>query len=254
MENFEFWIANGLLVARPDGPGEAGLPDRVLLDRKNVVKATVGEDGVTIKWHVAAANWASLHFVKAWIGARTGPFTLRYYLSGWFTETLDEVQSARDRIATIMAKSDVHLSSRVYTREFDPAAHQLPEGLRACFEAGEAPAENSIDCSIDDASGRVKVERIGSHSPIAKLWGMSPVSTPCLSGTSYDTVVSRAYADVLRTGKPHYDHIYAAMMGPDGEVDWIPYQRLVMRHPASRGRRRLVSVVSEITPVEIAVV
>jgi len=254
MEKFEFWIANGLLVARPDGPGEAELPERVLLDRNNMVKVTVDDSGVTIKWHAAAANWASLHFVKAWIGARPGPFTLRYYLSGWFTETLNDAPAARDRIAMIMSKSDVHLSSRVYVKEFDPAAHQLPESLRTSFESGEAPADDSIDCSVDEASGRVKVERIGSHSPIAKLWGMSPVSTPCLSGTSYDTVVSRAYADVLRTGKPHYDHIYAAMMGPDGEVAWIPYQRLVMRHPASRSRRRLVSVVSEITPVEIAVV
>lgn len=254
MEKFEFWIANGRLASPPESLGETGLPERVLLDRNNVVNATVDESGVTIKWHAAAANWASLHFVKAWIRAHAGPFTLHYYLSGWFTETLDDASAASNRIAEIMSKSDVHLSSRIYTREFDPAAHQLPEGLRACFEAGEAPAENSIDCSIDDASGRVKVERIGSHSPIAKLWGMSPVSTPCLSGTSYDAVVSRAYVDVSRTGKPHYDHIYAAMMGPDGEVAWIPYQRLVMRHPASRSRRRLVSVVSEITPVEIAVV
>jgi hypothetical protein len=254
MEKLEFWIANGHSIARPAGPGEAGLPERVLLDRRNLVKATAGDDGVTIKWHAGAANWTSLHFVKGWIGARTGPFTLQYYLSGWFTETLDDVQAARDRIAMIMSKSDVHLSSRVYVKEFDPATHDLPESLRACLVAGAAPAENSIDCSIDDASGRVKVERIGSHSPIAKLWGMSPVSTPCLSGTSYDTVVSRAYADVLRTGKPHYDHIYAAMMGPDGEVAWMSYQRLVMRHPASRSRHRLVSVVSEVTPVEIAVV
>ncbi len=254
MEKLEFWIANGRIAARPDGPGEAGLPERVLLDRHNLVKVTLDDGGVTVKWHAAAANWSSLHFVKGWIGTCAGPYTLHYYMSGWFTETPGDAGSARDRIDIIMSKSDVHLSSRVYVKEFDPTAHDLPESLRACLVTGTAPAEISIDCSIDDATGRVKVERIGSHSPIAKLWGMSPVSTPCLSGTSYDTVVSRAYADVLRTGKPHYDHIYAAMMGPDGEVAWIPYQRIVMRHPASRSRHRLVSVVSEIRPVEIAVV
>jgi hypothetical protein len=254
MEKLEFWISNGQIILRPDGPETAGISERALLDRRNLVKATADASSVTIKWHAAAANWSSLHFVKDWIGARAGPFTLHYYLSGWFTETLADAHEARDRIDTIMSKSDVHLSSRVYVKEFDPASYHLPDSLRACLEAGRAPAENSIDCSVEAASGRVKVERIGSHSPIAQLWGLSPVSTPCLSGTTYDTVVSRAYADVLRTGKPHYDHIYAAMMRPDGEIAWIPYQRLVMRHPESRRRRHLVSVVSEIMPVEIAVV
>lgn len=254
MEKIEYWIANGNIVAPPASPGVAGISERMLLGRDGLVKIAVDEACVTIKWHAAAANWASLHFVKGWIGPLNGPFTLHFYLSGWFTETFDDMRQARERIDTIMSKSDVHLSSRVYVKQLDPAAHTLPESLRATFEAGEAPAETSIDCSIDDANGKVKVERIGSNSPIAKLWGMSPVSTPCLSGTSYDTVVSRAYGEVLRTGKPHYDHIYAAMMGTDGEVAWIPYQRLVLRHKESRRRHRLVSVVSEIMPVEIAVV
>ena len=254
MEQLEFWIANGAIAARPDDSGEAGLPERALFDHLGLVKVTVDDSGVTVTWHAAAANWSSLHFLKDWIGTFKGPYTLHYYISGWFTETVGDATAARDRIDRIMSKSDVHLSSRVYLKEFDPATHAMPESFRACLETGAAPAEASIDCSIDQATGRVKVERIGSHSPIARLWGMSPVSTPCLSGTSYDTVVSRAYRDVLLTGKPHYDHIYAAMMGPDGEVAWIPYQRIVMRHPASRSRHRLVSVVSEIMPVEIAVV
>ena len=46
---------------------------------------------------------------------------------------------------------------------------------------------------------------------IAKLWGLNPVSYPCLIGHSYDEAVSRAYPLVTRTGDPHYDHIYAAM-------------------------------------------
>jgi hypothetical protein len=218
------------------------------------VKVSIGEDGTTVKWLAAAANWSSLGFTKDWIGTLPGPYTLNYYISGWFTETHADVQAVRDRIDQLIAKSDVHLSSRVYVKEFDPIAHPPPDSLRQFLEAGEAPLDASIDCSIDDASGRVRVERIGSQSAIARLWGVSPVSAPCLSGTTYDSVVSRAYAHVLRTGRPHYDHICAAMMGPDGEVAWIPYQRIVMRHPASRSRHRLVSVVSEIRPVEIAVV
>jgi hypothetical protein len=254
MEKLDCWIANGRLVAGPQGPGKALLSERVLLDRHHQVKVSISEDGTTVKWLAAAANWSSLHFAKEWIGNLRGPYTLNYYISGWFTETHAGVEEARDRIDQLIAKSDVHLSSRVYVKEFDPLAHPPPDSLRECLETGEVPQDSSIDCWIDDATGRVRVERIGSQSAIAKLWGISPVSAPCLSGTSYDSVVSRAYGHVLRTGKPHYDHIYAAMVGPDGEVSWIPYQRIVMRHPASRSRHRLVSVVSELTPVEIAVV
>jgi hypothetical protein len=43
------------------------------------------------------------------------------------------------------------------------------------------------------------------------------------------------------------------MVRPDGEVAWIPYQRVVL--PGPKGNRNpTVTVVSEFTPVEIVVV
>jgi hypothetical protein len=249
----EFWISKGL-VPKPVPADGRPLQERILLDRHNLVKVTSTDMGTTVKWHAFGANWASLFFAKEWIGTFPGPYTLIYYMSGWFSETLIDPIDARDRLDQLIAKSDLHLSSRVYTQSFDPKTRVLPDIIRRTLEAGQAPAEASIDCSFDAETGRVKVERIGANSAIARLWGLSPVSTPCLSGTSYDKVVSRAYADVLQTGRPHYDHIYAAMMGADGEVAWIPYQRIVMPLPKVRGRARQVSVVSEIMPVEIAVV
>lgn len=253
-EPLEFWISQGRLVPRPEFENSQDLPERVQLERSNLVKVIVCEQGATIKWHAFAANWASLYFAKEWIGTFAGPYTLNYYISGWFSETYREASQARDRIDQLIAKSDLQLSSRVYIKSLDPSGHRLPDKLRKTLDAGQAPEDSSIDCSIDEATGRVKVERIGSNSAIAKLWGMSPVSTPCLSGTTYDKVVSAAYAEVIKTGRPHYDHIYAAMMRPDGEVAWIPYQRVVLPHVKRRGRQHLVTVVSEITPVEIAVV
>ena len=254
MERLEFWIEKGCLVPKPELLTTSGMSGRTLLDHGNHVKVTVDETGATIKWHAFGANWASLLFAKEWIGTFHGPYRLQYYISGWFTETLADAASARDRIDQLIAKSDLHLSSRIYMRHFDPKSRVLPDTIRRTLETGQAPEESSIDCSIDGETGRVKVERIGANSAIARLWGMSPVTTPCLSGTSYDKAVSHAYGEVLRTGRPHYDHIYAAMMGPDGDIAWIPYQRVVTRHPASRGDQQLVSVVSEFTPVEIAVV
>ena len=254
MEQLEFWISKGRLVPKPEMESAPFKSELELLDRLGLLKVVVSEAGATIKWHSFGSNWASLYFAKEWIGTFHGPYTLRFYLSGWFTETYAEAALARMRIDELIAKSDLHLSSRVYVQPFEPAGRPLPAPLRQVLETGAALEENSIDCSVDEDSGRVKVERIGSNSAIAKLWGMSPVSTPCLSGTSYDKAVSVAYREVLKTGRPHYDHIYAAMAGPDGEISWIPYQRIVTLGPRRRGKPPLVTVVSEITPVEIAVV
>jgi hypothetical protein len=253
-ETLEFWIAKGRLVPRPDQELAECRTELAALDKYGFVKVAVDETGATVSWHSFGANWASLYFAKEWIGTFKGPYTLKFYFSGWFTEVHADPAVARSRIDELIAKSDLHLSSRVYVQSFDLTDRRLPDSLRRVLETGVPDAERSIDCSIDEASGRVKVERIGSSSAIAKLWGMSPVSSPCLSGTSYDKAVSAAYLDVLKTGRPHYDHIYAAMTGPDGEVSWIPYQRIVTPGPQRRGKQRLVTVVSEITPVEIAVV
>jgi hypothetical protein len=254
MEQLEFWISKGHLVPKPEAEDGKVLPELVLLDRHGLVKVSVDEAGVTVKWHGFGASWASLYFAREWIGTFRGPYTLKFYFSGWFTEVHSDATAARNRIDELIAKSDLHLSSRVYVQSLTLEGRSLPDTLRRALETGTPPAEFSIDCSIEEETGRVKVERIGSASAIAKLWGMSPVSSPCLSGTSYDKAVSAAYREVLKTGMPHYDHIFAAMMGPDGEVSWIPYQRVVTPGPKVRGKRRLVSVVSEITPVEISVV
>ncbi len=254
MDQMEFWISKGCLVPKPEFEAGNSLQERIVLDRLNLVKVSTGENGTAVKWHAFGANWASLYFAREWIATFPGPYTFNYYMSGWFSETLTDPIDACDRLDQLIAKSDLHLSSRVYMQSFDPKTRLLPEALRTALEAGRAPPESSIDCSFDSETGRVKVERIGTNSAIARLWGLSPVSTPCLSGTTYDKVVSRAYAEVLQSGQPHYDHIYAAMMGADGEVAWIPYQRVVLPLAKGRGRTKLVSVVSEITPVEIAVV
>jgi hypothetical protein len=196
-----------------------------------------------------AANWSSLFFAREWLGTFLGPYTLRYFLEGWFTERYSDLEHARNRIEQLIAKSDVHLSQRVYTRSMEPAMRQLPEKLRLTLEAGCAADETSIDCHVDRSTGRVTVERIGSDSAIARVWGQSPRSYPCICGNTYDRIVSRAYHDVLKSGKPHYDHIIAAMKRPDGELAWIPYQRIVM----PGGRQCRVRVVTEAAPVAIAI-
>ena len=86
-----------------------------------------------------------------------------------------------------------------------------------------------------------------------RLWGVTPVSYPCINGGSYDQIVSEIYPSVIRTGLPHYDHVYAAMTSKDSAVKWIPYQRVILPKLFAEGQRG-VTVVSEVCPVDINVV
>jgi hypothetical protein len=240
-------------VPSPATADGRAMPEAETLGRLGYVKLSACHGYTEIKWMALAANWASLHVAKKWVGETPGPYILKYFVSGWFTETIRDAKRAADRIDEIMAKSDVHLISRVYVREVDPARAALPLNILKTLDDKRAAPEYSIDCVLDEAAGRVRVERIGQKSPIAKLWGLSPVSFPCVNGGNYDFTVSQAYQKVLKTGAPHYDHVLAAMVRPDGEPVWIPYQRLVLLNSNRPGRRR-VTVVSEVAPVDITVV
>jgi hypothetical protein len=249
----EFWLEAGLFVERPTTSDGRPIPEAEVLGRMGYVKLSVGRGLTEIKWMALAANWASLLVAKAWVGETPGPYTLKYFVSGWFSETIRDAGHAARRIDEIMAKSDIHLISRVYVRDVDPAQAALPQTILRTLDENRAPPEFSIDCVLDETAGRFRVERIGAKSAIAKLWGLSPVSFPCINGGSYDFTVAQAYQKVLKTGAPHYDHVLAAMVRPDGEPVWIPYQRLVLPNSNRPGRRR-VTVVSEVAPVDITVV
>ena len=127
----------------------------------------------------------------------------------------------------------------------------MPPVLQRALKDNAASEDVSIDCAYDPSSHRYRVARVGPQSTIAKLWGLNPVSYPCLIGHSYDEAVSRAYPQVTRTGEPHHDHIYAAMASARGDVVWVPYQRVVL--PLVQGRnRKSVRVVTELAEVDIS--
>jgi hypothetical protein len=253
MDQQELWLQSGRFVPRPVTADGRMIPEAEALGRMGYVKLSVGRDATEIRWMTLAANWASLHFVKEWVGETPGPYILRYFVSGWFSETIRDASQAALRIDEIMAKSDIHLISRVYLREVDLNNAAIPQTIMKTLDENMAPPDFSVDCVLDEAAGRFRVERIGPKSAIARLWGLSPVSFPCINGGSYDFAVSQAYQKVLKTGSPHYDHVLAAMVRPDGEPVWVPYQRLVMLNSNRPGKRK-VTVVSELAPVNITLV
>jgi hypothetical protein len=247
------WIAGGRLTGPPDDDGAETVTEDYLLQWQSWVKITHGLDGTEIKWSVFSANWASLYFVLEWIETYPGPFTLKYYLLGWFEEIIETANEARERIETIIAKSDIHLTQRTFIRDADPGRKDIAPLLRNALVDKIALPDHSIDCIYDEEQNRYRVERIGSETPIAKVFGFHPVSYPCINGLSYDQMVSEAYGKAIASGKPHYDHVIAAMTTPHGSVVWFPYQRVILPRRWPDGRTG-VSVVSQVARVDIRII
>lgn len=246
------WVLDGRTVpAPPNAEINSVLEERELLQHAGFVKITESEQGTAVRWSMFSRNWSSLYFAAEWLQAAFGPFHLQYYSAGWFNERHEHPWTAADRIHQLIHKSDVHLSQSVYIHKVAEPRRDMPPLLLRALRDNAASEDVSIDCAYDPSSHRYRVARVGPQSTIAKLWGLNPVSYPCLIGHSYDDAVSRAYPLVTRSGEPHYDHIYAAMASARGDVVWVPYQRVVL--PLVQGRnRRSVRVVTELAEVDIS--
>ncbi len=250
MHGQRFWIAGGKKLA--DSSVEHVL-DEVEAERftqDGAVRVTTGSLGTEIKWSVFSPCFGSLYYAIEWLPKANLPIVLRFYLSGWFEETCHTAEQAIDRIEQIIAKSELHLTRRVFVEEFEPKGRMMSPLLQRIWHDHAISPENSVDCVYEEQSRKFRVDRIGPQSTIAKLWGMSPVSYACRSGNSYDEVVSEAYTNVLRSGKPRYDHVLAALRMPDNTVRWVPYQRIVVPRPNDESSMS-VSVVAEIAKVDI---
>lgn len=250
-EKFEYVIASGRLSHALTEQVAPSAGVRATGGQHNEVLAVVEAGAVKLRWFTFGRNWASLLFAREWIQSFRGPYTLNYYVAGWFTETYCDMLDACDRLTELICKSDVHLSSTVYIQDGDHSRADIPKLLKSALAKNSADEETSVDCIYDPLSGKYKVNRVGKESSIGRNYGLSPISYPCLTGHSYDQVVSRAYPQVQRSGQPHYDHIYAAFAAPTGDVLWVPYQRVVLPLGGRRGKNG-VRVVTEMTKVDIS--
>ena len=253
MTNEVIWIANGKISGPPQGDAEPRAIEDRALQWDGMAKILIGPGGTEIRWSVFSPNWATMFHVVESIDYFPPPFKLRYFLMGWFEEDVETTDDAKTRISTIIAKSDIHLTQRTFVREADPTRRDIPPLLRNALKDRAVGPDFSIDCVLDEVHKKFRVGRIGSETPIAKVYGFHPVSYPCINGLSYDYLVSEAYGKVVSTGQPHYDHVIAAMTTPDGSVVWFPYQRVILPHHLPDGRRG-VSVVSQVAPVDIRIV
>jgi hypothetical protein len=247
-----FWIKDGALVARPVKPGGQDYSERALLDHFHMVKIESGSEGTTVKWCMNSANWSSLLFGLTFLRVCMPPYNITYLNMGWISEQFETAEEAADRVEALIFKSDVHFSQRTYTQAFAAENVSVPDRLRKVLESGDVADDESVTCVIDLNKDSSSVERVGGKSLVGKIWGVSPVSFPCLSGNTYDRIVSRSYFDAVRTGRPVYDHVLAVMVKPDGEHHWVGYQRVIIPDLSeTKLSRRHVKVTSELAPVSI---
>ena len=247
-----FWIISG--SKHEDAAMEilSQSDETARFDHDGAVLVTTSSMGTEVKWSVFSPCFASLFSVIELLPTVKLPIVLRFYLSGWFEAICQTADEAIDRIEQVISKSELHLTRRAYVEQFDPTGMVLPPVLEKTWHDLAVEPDSSIDCVYDVQSNKFHVERIGVNSTIAKFYGMSPVSYAAKSGNTYDEIVSLAYGDVLRTGKPRYDHVLAAMRFPNNTVYWVPYQRIVI--PKDMSDLMRVSVVAEISKIDIKLI
>lgn len=251
MLGLRYWVNRGTLQAEGQGAlGSRSEADAMAHD--GAVRLTTGPLGTEVKWHVCSPCYASLCTVMHWLPQARGPFVLRFQANGWFEEVLPSVSAAVRRIEHILARGDRHFTSRIFTMEQDPLRATMPDLLRETLREQSPPQDYAVECAFDTRSRQFVVKHVGSKSAIGRVWGPYTSSFPCQTEGTYGDSVSAAYEDVIKHGRPRYDHVLAALRLPDNDVHWVPYHRLILPH-ASADQASAVSVVSQIAQVDISV-
>jgi hypothetical protein len=188
-----------------------------------------------------------------WITNYNGPFKLIFFNAGWFEEVYETPEQAKRRIDQLIGRGDVHLSSKVFTRDFLGSISPVAWELVQLLKQGGPDESKAVICDVDVAREKVEVQIVGKASVLAGIWGEAPISYPCQTGHSYDRIVSKAYFRAVNENRPIYDQVLASMVKPNGNVHWIGYQRVIFPTHQKSGNSRLVAVNCVLAPVDIPV-
>ncbi len=225
--------------------------EEALLKSGNV-RLTTGDLGTEVKWVVNSPCVTSLFNAMQWLPSVRPPYILRFFAVGWFEEVYREASTAAKRIEQVLARGDRHFTSRVFIKEARDLVGPLPEVMAEALQGQNISHDHSVECSFDENSNQFRVERVGAKSAIGRVWGTYTSSHPCQSDGSYGDQVNATYHDVLRSNKPRYDHVLAALRLPDNALHWVPYHRVVYPRVDANGKRG-VAVISQIAKVDIQV-
>lgn len=250
MNSTEYWIVNGKVDLDPYADPANSSAEK-LMQHSGGVHVSAGQEGTVVRWAMFASNWASLYYVAETLLSMPGPYTFEFFLSGWFTQTVNDPSEAYLRLNDLIVKSDIHLREKTFVKPMDADnLSSVSNLIGETLVGGQAAPENCVDCAYDPKTGRFVVERIGSNSSLAKLYGLAPDSFPCLTGHSYDTIVSQAYKESLKNEQVVYDHVMAVFPVSHTVNKWMGYQRAIFPLSFKDGRHG-VSVVTDFADVEI---
>jgi hypothetical protein len=250
MRGRRYWVHSGNIEASLGGVSPK-MEDEVRFLKTGSVRLTTGDLGTEVKWDVNSPCFSSLFRTMQWLATVKAPYILRFFAIGWFEELYQTTDAAIQRIEQVLARGDRYFTSRVFIEQRSPEEANMSEVLQQAIKGRGPPNEFAVDCLFDPETHHFKVERIGPQSAIGRVWGTFPTSYPCQVEGSFGDPVNASYEDVLRTGKPRYDHVLAALRLPDNALHWVPYQRVVV--PRSIGGRSGVAVFAQIAKVDIQV-
>jgi hypothetical protein len=254
MTALQYWIKNGKMALSELASNTIGPEEERVRFNAGEVRLTTGSRGTELKWYVLSPCNASLFAATVVLEESAAPYVLRFYASGWFEEFHQTKFAVNSRIEQIIACGDRHFTCHTLVKEFEtkgaPLSPMMEQSI--CGEAGDA-ADYSVECVLEEQSGKFHVARIGKLSAIAKVYGTFLSSFPCRPSGAYGDTVSAAYAIVLNSGQSRFDQILAAMRMPNNQVHWVPYSRLVSPILGKR-RNPAVMVISEIGQVDIQLI
>ncbi len=246
------WVEYGVMA--PEQPVGDEPIDRLHSRRfeQGSVRVVSGPLGTEIKWMIGSPCTASLLRTVLHVASAPPPYVLRFHLIGWFEEVYALAADAVQRMENILTRGDRYFPTRAFLREGNPLDAHVPSVIRESMSSHIPPEEFTVECSVDGVSNSYIVDKVGPKSAIGRVWGTLTSSYPCQPTSRYGDAVSEAYEDVLRTGKPRYDQVLAALRMPDNQIHWVPYHRVIF--PKQRAGGLAVAVLSQIARVDIKVV
>jgi hypothetical protein len=253
MRGQRYWIKNGKFILEDIQE----LVDDALwqsMAQRGEVRLVTGPKGTEVKWVIDAPNYLNLSFLCQCLADHAGPYILRYFSAGWFEESFETADRAVWRIEDLMLHADRCLGRRTFIKLCEPKAEEMPPILRETWATG-VPIDNTvIECKFQPEVKQFVVEKIGSRTPIGRIWGTGPYSGPCVPTGSFDATVSKSYEQVLQNGEVRYDQVIASFLFPDNAVRWVPYHRLIIPNSSTKSPHQSVFVIAEIAAVSFNVI
>ena len=194
------WVSDGRVVPPPPGRGLLRQPSRsaTCCSGRASSRSSRARPGTTLRWSMFSRQLV-LALFRGGVGARRPRAfppavlfrrlvqrALRACAGGGGPHPPPHPQERRAPVA-----------DRLHPQRSRRTARDVPPLLKQALRdnAGGRGHLRST-ASMIPSSQRFRVARVGPQSTIAKLWGVSPVSYPCLTGHSYDQAVSRVYPQV----------------------------------------------------------